>query len=29
MQRLSIPYDGRVIVGMENSDDAGVYRLTD
>lgn len=29
MQRLSIPYDERVIVGMENSDDAGVYRLTD
>ena len=29
MRRLSIPYDDRVIVGMENSDDAGVYRLTD
>jgi selenide,water dikinase len=29
MQRLSIPYDERVIVGMENSDDAGVYRLTE
>ncbi|HDP80199.1 MAG TPA: selenide, water dikinase SelD [Spirochaetes bacterium] len=29
MKDLSIPYDDRVIVGMGNSDDAGVYRLTD
>lgn len=28
MKKISIPYDSNVIVGMETSDDAGVYRLT-
>ncbi len=29
MKSLDIPYDARVIVGMETGDDAGVYRLTE
>jgi selenide,water dikinase len=29
MRGISVPYDGNVIVGMDMSDDAGVYRLTE
>ncbi len=29
MKGLPLPYDGNVIVGMETSDDAGVYRLSE
>jgi selenide,water dikinase len=29
MRGISVPYDGNVIVGMDMSDDAGVYRITE
>ncbi len=29
MRGISVPYDGNVIVGLDMSDDAGVYRLTE
>lgn len=29
MKQITVPVDANVIVGMETSDDAGVYRLTD